>query len=387
MHRTIVCLAMIMAWLSCTPIQQFQIPSREIGIAAQDSLSKLETRFQKILDHAVNEHQLVGAQISIRLPDGSIWNGASGTTDLDRRELMKPSHVIRIGSLAKTYTAVVVFRLIERGVLGLDSTIARWLPEYKQAPRITLRMLLSHASGIPDLLGMRVMLASSMNSRKVWTPDELLDMICARHLEFEPGTEHRYSNSNYVLLGIIAERATGKSLRALYRDEIFSPLSLHDTYFLATDHPPPELVTGYDRSLIPLPGWHVTKPDNTAWSSCAYASGAMAATASDVLRFFSAILNREIISDQSFRLMTEFIKAKHPKDKYLENFGMGLFQYGDYYRRAYGHLGLFIGSEAIAIFSPEKEFILVFLANVSRIKNSDAIIQKYLDMIVGHNGG
>lgn len=108
----------------------------------------------------------------------------------------------------------------------------------------------------------------------------------------------------------------------------------------------------------------------------------MAATASDVLRFFTAILHRKIISDQSLRLMTAFKKTKRPKDKYLENFGMGLFQYGDYYCGAYGHLGLFIGSEAVAIFSPEKNFVLVFLANVSRIKNSDAIIQKYLDLII-----
>jgi D-alanyl-D-alanine carboxypeptidase len=205
-----------MALSSCTPIQQFQIPLREVGIAAHDSLIKLETRFQEILDQAINQHQLVGAQISIRLPDGSIWNGASGTADLNRRELMKPNHIIHLGSLTKTYTAVVVFRLIERGVLALDSTIARWLPEYKPAPRITLRMLLSHSSGIPDLLGMRVMLVSSMNGRKVWTTGELLKMIFARGLDFEPGTDHHYSNSNYVLLGIIAERATGKSLRDLY---------------------------------------------------------------------------------------------------------------------------------------------------------------------------
>ncbi len=328
MRRALLYLALSMVWLSCTTISQFQIPPRKANIADQDSLTKLGTQFQAILDQAVNEHQLIGAQLSI----------------------------------------------------------ARWLPEYKLSPRITLRMLLNHSSGIPDQLGIRVMLVSSMNSRKVWTTEELLEMIFARHLDFEPGTDHRYSNSNYVLLGIIAERATGKSLRALYRDEIFSPLSLHDTYFLPADHPSSELVTGYDRSLIPLPGWHVTKPDNTAWSSCAYASGGMAATASDVLRFFSAMLNREIISDQSFRLMTEFKKTKHPKDKFLENFGMGLFQYGDYYRGAYGHLGLFIGSEAISIFSPEKKFVLVSLANVSRIQNSDAIIQKYLDMIIEHNG-
>lgn len=247
-------------------------------------------------------------------------------------------------------------------------------------------MLLNHSSGIPELLGMRVMLSSSLKSTKIWTTDELLEMIIDNDLDFEPGKDNRYSNSNYILLGIIAERATGKSLRDLYHDEIFTPLSLRHTYFLPEDSSPTELVTGYDRNLIPLPGWHTTDPENTSWSSCAHASGGMAVSASDVLKFFSAIMNREIVSDRSFQLMTEFIKAIKPRDKYLKNFGMGLFQYGEFYKDAMGHLGLFVGSEAIGIFHPEKKFVLVLLANVSRIKNSDAIVQKYLDIILWNNG-
>lgn len=104
-------------------MQQFQ-PSRDrqLPITA-DSLGGMETDFQRILDDAVNDHELVGIQLSIRFPNGSIWNGASGTADLDRHELLTPNHVIRMGSLTKTYTAVVIFRLIERGVLDLDSSI------------------------------------------------------------------------------------------------------------------------------------------------------------------------------------------------------------------------------------------------------------------------
>ena len=378
-------LTLSMALISCTPLQQFQIPLRESG-AAQDSLMKWQASLQVMLDQAVNEHKLIGVQLSVKLPNGTIWNGASGTIDLDRHQLMTPEHVIRMGSLTKTYTAVIAFRLVERGVLALDSTIDQWLPEYHQAHRVTLRMLLNHSSGITDLLGMRVMFISSMNSSKLWTTSELLDMIFGEDLDFEPGTDNRYSNSNYVLLGIIAERATGKSLQTLYHDEIYIPLSLTNTYFLPSDLIPAELVTSYDRSLIPLPGWHSADPDNTAWSSCAHASGGMAANASDVLRFFDSIMNREIITETSYNAMTQFTKANNPKDKYLENFGLGLFHYGNFYEGAYGHLGLFIGSEAIAIFLPEKKFVLVFLANVSRIDNSDAIIKKFLDVILGHNG-
>ena len=373
-----------MTRLSCTPLQQFPIPLRQPE--PTDSLSLQQWKFQQILDQAVNQHKLVGVQVSLQPPNGRVWNGASGTIDLDRHILMTPDRVIRIGSLTKTYTAVVILCLFERGVLALDRTIDHWLPEYRQAHRITLRMLLNHSSGIPDLLGMRVMFLSATNSTMKWTEPELLDMIFDENLDFNPGTDNQYSNSNYVLLGIIAERATGKSLQSLYHDEIFFPLSLNHTYFLPSDSIPAELVTGYDRNLIPLPGWHYTEPENTAWSSCAYASGGMAATASDVLAFVDAVMNRRIITEQSYVMMTQFTKAKKPKDKYLEHFGLGLFQYRDFYDGAYGHLGLFIGSEAVAIFSTERKFVLVFLVNVSRVDNSDAIIRKYLDLIFGHNG-
>jgi D-alanyl-D-alanine carboxypeptidase len=370
-----------MTLIGCTPLQQFQVPARQTE--PKDRLSRMHSRCQEILDEAVNQHKLIGVQLSLKFPDGHIWNGASGTVDRDRHTLMAPSHVIRIGSLTKTYTAVVVFRLIERGILALDSTIDRWLPEYRHSGRITLKMLLNHSSGIPDLLGMRVMFVASMNSTKKWTESELLEMIFDENLAFDPGTNNEYSNSNYVLLGVIAERASGKSLQSLYHDEILSPLSLSHTYLLPSDSIPPELVTGYDRDLIPLPGWHSTEPENTSWSSCAHAAGGMAASAPNVLMFFDAVMNRRIITEQSYAMMTKFTGAKEPKDKYLEKFGLGLFHYGDFYDGAYGHLGLFVGSEAIAIFSPEKRFVLVFLANVSRVNDSDAFIRKYLDLVVG----
>jgi D-alanyl-D-alanine carboxypeptidase len=207
-------------------------------------------------------------------------------------------------------------------------------------------------------------------------------MMCDRAPAFPPGSDHRYSNSNFVVLGLIAERATGRHLADLFRDEIFEVLSLHDTYFLPSESVPPQLVAGYDRDLIPLPGWQQTSPDNTAWSSAAYASGGMASTASDVMRFFGALSGGELLGDSSYREMTTFEEAAAPADHYLEEFGLGLFSYGDFFGGAYGHLGLFVGSEAIALFHPDGDFALVLLANVSRIRDKDGLVQKYLNVIV-----
>ncbi len=112
----------------------------------------------------------------------------------------------------------------------------------------------------------------------------------------------------------------------------------------------------------------------------------MAATASDVLCFFDAVMTRKIINEKSFESMIRFTRALHPEDMYLESFGSGLFRYGDVCRDTIGHLGLFIGSEAAGLFSLEEKFTIVLLANISRIENRDAILQKYLDRIVRQDG-
>ncbi len=107
MKKFILYSALGMLFFSCTPLRQFRVPPRTREGTAADTFSKQEEEFQNILDRAVNAHRLTGVQCSIKCPGGKTWNGASGTADLDRRESMTPNHIIRIGSLTKTYTAVV----------------------------------------------------------------------------------------------------------------------------------------------------------------------------------------------------------------------------------------------------------------------------------------
>lgn len=107
----------------------------------------------------------------------------------------------------------------------------------------------------------------------------------------------------------------------------------------------------------------------------------MASTANDVLRFFVATMKQEIISGESFKLMTTVGTEQNSADEYPVNFGSGLFRYGDVFRGAFGHLGLFVGSEAIALFKPDKDMVFVLLANVSRIKDPDALVRSYLAIL------
>jgi hypothetical protein len=107
----------------------------------------------------------------------------------------------------------------------------------------------------------------------------------------------------------------------------------------------------------------------------------MAASASEVMRFFDALPARRLLGDSTYGEMTTFEETRTPADQYLENFGLGLFSYGDFFGSVYGHLGLFVGSEAIALFHPDGDFVLVVLTNVSGIRDKDGLIQKYLNVI------
>jgi D-alanyl-D-alanine carboxypeptidase len=337
---------------------------------------------QKVIDHTVAEERLVGLQVSAKTGNGETWNGVSGTVDKKRTKVLEINNPIRVGSITKTFTAVIIMHLIEKGYLALDQSIDNWFPGISGSNQITIRNLLNHSSGIPEILGMKMMFVSTINPWKVWKPAEIIQIITSKDLEFSSGSKHKYSNSNYILLGFIAEKVTGRPLQDLYREEILDPLGLKNTYFLPYDCPPVDLVNGYDRSFIPFPGGYVVKKDNTAWSTCAYASGAMASTAQDLMNFYDAIMNKTVVSERSFTAMTAFENSndKNNTEEYLDRFGFGLFQFNAAYDNTSGNLGMFIGSEALALYHPEKRYVITIVGNISRF-HKDRLVQEIIGII------
>ncbi len=360
-------IAVVAVFISCSSLPRYNIPNERAHIGNNTLDEDTEVHLQGILDKAVQEYRLIGIQVSVKTRDGKIWNGVSGTKDRGRKILMSADDPIRVGSVTKVFTSVIIFRMIENGTLGLDQTINAWFPDIPGAYTVTIRNLLDHSSGIPEILGMNVMMASSFKPHKKWRPEELVRIIKGKKREFAAGASHKYSNSNYILLGLIAEKVTGKPLKDLYREQIIDPLGMRNTYFVPYEDAPANLTNGYDRNLIPLPGYHLVKPDNTSWSTCAFSPGAMVSTASDLLRFLGAIMDVSLISGDSLIAMTSFTEGRDEKEMYNRFFGMGLFRF-DVFDGTIGHLGLFIGSEALAIYHPGKRYVITLTSNVSKFE-------------------
>jgi D-alanyl-D-alanine carboxypeptidase len=270
-----------------------------------------------------------------------------------------------IGSVTKTFTAVLILKLVEEGHLSLDDPLAKWFPNYPNAETITVRHLLNHSSGIPEFLERPDVLMKSIIPWTYWEPQELIDIAAEGKSYFAPGSDWHYSNSNYLLLGLIAERITGKTAAELLREKLIDPLNLGNTYFVPYEQAPASLVRGFDRDLTHLPGLLVVNKDDTSWATAAFTSGALASTADDVGVFYESLFDGALISPTAMKEMTTFIDASNPGFSEQNGYGLGLMRLKDNGQELIGHVGEFMGSTAIAMYAPDKGYIIVVTCNLS----------------------
>ena len=320
-------------------------------------------KLQAVLDQEVNLQAVPGFQAFVRTADGKTWSGTSGTTDLARKHLMQRDDVLRIASTTKTFTAVLVLKLVQDGQLNLDDFIAKWFPNIPNAETITVRHLLNHSSGIAEIIQRRIM--KSIISSTYWQRKDLLKLIAEDKPAFTPGSQFAYSNSNFILLGYIVEDITGKTVLQLLHEQIIDPLHLEHTYFVPYEQAPASLVTGFDRDLSHFPGMLDITPENTSWATLAFTSGAMASTADDLGIFFENLFAGKFLSPAPMKEMTTFIPASNPGFEAQTGSGLGLMRLEVDGQELYGHVGQFMGSTSIAMVSPDKGYTIVVTSNLS----------------------
>lgn len=340
------------------------VPPVDRQISAWGTLDgETAQRLQAVLDEEVNLQKVPGLQAFVHTADGKTWSGTSGTTDLARKNLMQGDNVIRIGSTTKTFTAVLVLMLVEDGRLSLEDPIAKWFPKIPNAQAITVRDLLNHSSGIPEIIPKGLM--KSIIPSTYWKRDELVQLIARDKLLFTPGPQFSYSNSNYILLGFIVEDITGKTVLQLLHEQILDPLNLKNTYFIPYEPAPARLVTGFDRDLAKIPGMLDISPDNTSWATLAFTSGAMASNAHDLGVFFDNLFDGKLLSPSTLEEMTTFIPASNPGLAAQTGSGLGLMRFEVDGQELIGHVGEFMGSTSIAMYAPNKGYTIVVTSNLS----------------------
>ena len=198
-----------MAFFGCSTFRPLAVPV----IAAQES--NLQQRLNAILAAAINEYRLPGLQAGIRFPDGRTVLASAGTEDFARKgRPIGDDTMFRVGSTTKMFTAASILRLHDQGLLSLGQSIDRWFPELPWAKSVTVGELLRHRSGLPETLftNFGVLFESGLNSAKVWKAQDIVDRTM-KSIKVAPPSQRTfvYSNNNYVLLGLVAEKVSGRA--------------------------------------------------------------------------------------------------------------------------------------------------------------------------------
>jgi len=341
--------------------------------------SETAQHLQAVLDAAVNRFKVTGLQASIRFPDNKTWSGVSGTVDLKRKVLLRRDHIMRIGSHTKTFTAALILKLVEEDILHLKDPLSYWFPKFPNAEEISIRQLLNHTSGIFNCsASLSGRLKTLFSPWRWWKPLEKVNFAAQKKPYFKPGVRHQYSNTNYILLGLIAERATGKTAAELFRQRLFDQVGLKNTYFVPYEEIPAKLSSGFDRDLVPFVTLHI-KPDNTAWPTEAFTAGAIVSTADELVTWLDALLGGKVLTPSMLTEMTNFVDVVDgPPDQ--NGYGLGLIRYETGGDEVWGHSGTIGGFSTYAMWSPYKNYTIAIIANLCRYDRVSAFadLQKVL---------
>ncbi|MFI6160247.1 serine hydrolase domain-containing protein [Micromonospora haikouensis] len=297
---------------------------------------------------AITDAGMVGVFAEAR--DGrDRWRGASGIADLDTGRPMRPGFQHRVGSITKTFVAATLLRLAGEGRVALDAPLGRYLPEYA-VPGVTVEMLLNHTSGIGDYD--TVLFTSGYDVERLrfttFTPDQLVRIGLGEPRTGAPGAGFAYSNTNYILAGLVVERVTGRGAADEVHRRVIRPLGLHQTYF-----PGRRTRIAGPHSEAYLPWYDGQLRDfSVANMSWAWTAGALVSTAADLNRFFRALLGGRLLRPAELARMRTTVPLD-PAQPEAGGYGLGLLWLALPGGRFWGHDGAVFGHATISLHAPD----------------------------------
>ena len=273
-----------------------------------DKVNKtLAKQLQKILEQQKDLYKIPGISAALITSNGQKWIGVCGYSA--ENDSMKPEMLFGLASVSKTYVAALVLRLVEEKKLSLDDSIKQWLPSMNFIDgAITIRQLLNHTSGLYRYQGSpKWFQAITTNDEKIWLPKEIINTFLDKPAG-NPGKVWGETAADYVLIGMIIEKATGYKAADLLREKILTPLKLNHTYLY-----PDETISSEKLAHF---WWDVNRTGNlvdvfpigsktplASMFSSVWTSGAILSTAEDLTIFSKALFEGRILSDSSFKQM------------------------------------------------------------------------------------
>jgi len=319
----------------------------------------LREKIDGIVRQALTTTGVPSASIAIVQGGTIAYLQAYGDGRIEPRTPAVPSMRYSIGSISKQYTAAAVLLLAEQGKLSLDDPVSRFVPNLTRGNEVTIRELLSHTSGYQDYWPQDYVPPFMLQPV---TADKILDLWARKPLDFDPGTEWQYSNTNFVIAGLIVEKASGEPILQFLSEHIFAPLGMKSVMNIDQNRLTETDATGYLRyALGPL---RLAPKEGKGWL---FAAGELAMPAEDLAKWDISMINQSVLRPASY--------AKMEKEVVLKNgvgtsYGLGVDVRQEFGQRAIEHNGEVSGFTAENMVFPDARMAVVVLTNEDSVAAS-----------------
>ena len=356
---------------------------------------QLRKDFQALLDTMLEEHGFTGAVAAYTLPDGEITVVASGHTDLEHKIPMPPDARMLTGTMGKSFTAAVALCLVHDGELDLDRRIYTyldttgedaWLLRLPNARRLTMRHLLTHSSGLIDYIDDPSFLESSVRHREESGPDwqfppgELLEFAMDRDALFDQGRGFHYSDTNYILAGLVLEKISGKLYYDILQDRILTPLNLNATS--PADHRKLDgLVPGYLTEGNPffLPTEILDDGALIINPASEWTGGGLISNPGDLVKWAKNLYEEDALPGTYLEDLFE--SGYRGKDR-ESTYGLGVYIYSTTVGEAFGHSGSSPGYNTNLLYFPRQRIAVCIQINRDYGNDLEAMIETLAQTVI-----
>jgi serine beta-lactamase-like protein LACTB len=344
MLRRILSLTIVLAIL----VPGFWIQAQESTVSAAPSLAaQADARLSRYF-----KADQPGVAILLMQDGKVLFKKGYGLANVNQKVPIQSEMVFHIGSITKQFTAAAVMLLVEEGKVNLQAPISSHLENLPKAwKEITVEQLLNHTSGIPDYTDTK---GYFKRYKEDITPNQILDYVNTMPLIFEPGTKYRYTNTGYVLLGMLIEKLSGESYAVFLKKYLFKPLDLKYTDYAAESML--EAVLGYNSSGKPAIYESMTQP---------FSAGALVSNAEDLARWTLALHNGKVVKPESLARMLTPTRIKNGEEI---PYGFGLAFRKSQGNLLVGHGGYISGFSCYLEADPATKTVVVILHNTSEPK-------------------
>ncbi|MCU1660842.1 MAG: beta-lactamase [Pseudonocardia sp.] len=354
---------------------------------------------QPQLEALAKDLLVTGAVVMVRSPERGDWTMTYGTRTYKGNDPVQVGDHVRVGSNTKPMTGTVILQLVQEGKLSLEDPVSKFRPDVPNGANITIRQLMEMRSGLYNYsTAPELNRAQDSTPERVYTPDELLAMAFERPPLYRPGQGWNYSNTNFVLLGLIIEKLTGRTAAEEFQSRIFGPLGMTgSTLPAATDASIPDPhphgytygtnVQTIDTNVLPeniqaqakaatLAPMDVTTV-NPSW---AWTAGSANSTAGDLVTFVQALGGGGLLSPAMQKQRLDSMQPTVPGNPASPGYGLALAKLGS----LYGHTGEIPGYNSFMGYDPDRKITVVVWATNAPSPNGDAPATELAKVIISN---